>query len=191
MPPKEEVAVFRLNELFGQEGISGPDLILPENGKRVYPLLAKAMKGIPPGRALHIDFSDVQLMDASFAGETVMKLAAALCGNTLGDRFLVLVEPNDATLQNLEGAALRRRLPLLVRRKRGTALLGRLQPALRETWSLATGSKTITARALADRLGLEISNASTRLAKLHKQRLLARAPDTMGSGKQHVYFLPD
>jgi predicted transcriptional regulator len=183
---------FALTRLFALLGIPGPDLLLRSYGQRVFSTLEDALKRVPPGQALVLDFAGVSVMDTSFADETVLELALGLSQDKYGDRWMVLEEPSPATIDNLEGTIARRKakVALLIRKEGQMRLIGHVEPNLMEAWQLVYEKSELTARELADQLGLEINTASMRLRKLYDARLLARREEITPGGRQHSYTLP-
>ena len=184
---------FELKQLFALLGIPGPDLLLRSYGQRAFPILEHALKEVSSDQTLILDFADVSVMDTSFADETVLELALGLSQDCYGDRWMVLKEPSPATIDNLEGTIARRKakVALLIRKEDQMQLLGHIEPNLMEAWQLVYRMSELTARKLADLLGLEINTASMRLRKLYNARLLARREETTPDGRQHIYMLPD
>ena len=183
---------YRLADLFPHLGLDGPDLLLRQFGQQAFPILEEWLHSIAPGTALVLDSADVRVMDSSFADEAIIELALGLVGGRFDDRFLILADPTEATCDNIEGTIARRKakLALLVRSRDRTSILGHLEANLTEAWRLTYGAGEITARDLANKLGLEINTASTRLLKLHQARLLARTEVMTSTGRQHIYRLP-
>ena len=183
---------FAMMALFTALGIPGPDLLLRACGRRAFPMLEKALLDVPTGQSLALDLDGVSVIDTSFADETLLELALGLIHGHYGDRFLVLDRPSPATIENLEGTIARRRakVALPIREDGRMRLVGHVEPNLAEAWELAQQVGTLTARGLADRLGLEINTASMRLHKLYNARLLARREVITPSGRQHIYQLP-
>ncbi len=183
---------FELTRLFALLGISGPDLLLRSYGQRAFSAMEYALKEVPSGQALLLDFAGVSVMDTSFADETVLELALGLSQDKYGERWMVLAEPSPATIDNLEGTIARRKakVALLIRREGQMRLIGHVEPNLMEAWQLVWERSELTARELADQLGLEINTASMRLHKLYDARLLARREEITPGGRQHIYRLP-
>ncbi len=178
--------------LFEALDISPPDLLLREYGRRAWGILERELLEVPSGYALTLDLAGVSVMDTSFCEETVLQLARSLVAGQYGDRFLVLERPSPATLDNIEATIAWRRakVALPVREGQQTRIIGHLEPNLGETWRLALEVGVLTARDLADRLGLEIGAASMRLRKLYDTRLLTRREEITSGGRQHVYHFP-
>lgn len=196
MPVETRAApiVYGLSDLFDILGVNPPDLLLRRYGEKAFPVLEQALLGVPEGRALTLSFAEVEVMATSFADETIVPLLQGLVEGRWGDRYLLLQDPTSDTLDSLEGTFARRRelkLAAVVLRDERPSILGHVERNLEETWHLVAERGALTARALADRLGLEISTASMRLSKLHGARLLARQEDVSPAGRQHVYALPD
>ena len=121
-----------------------------------------------------------------------MQVYSGLAQGKYGDRWMVLAEPSPATIDNLEGTIARRRakVALLIRKEGQMRLIGHVEPNLIEAWQLVYERSELTARELADQLGLEINTASMRLRKLYDARLLARREEITPGGRQHIYMLP-
>src|SRR5713101_3746255 len=183
---------FEMTRLFAHLGIRGPDLLLRNYGKRAFPVLEQALQEVPLGQALLLDLEGVSVMDTSFADETVLELALGLSQDKYGDRWMVLEEPSPATIDNLEGTIARRKakVALLIRKEGQMRLIGHVEPNLMEAWQLVCERSELTARELADLLGLEINTASMRLHKLYDARLLARREEITPDGRQHINMLP-
>jgi len=183
---------FELTQLFDLLDIPGPDLLLRNYGERAFPFLEQTLKDVPSGDVLVLSFAGVSVMDTSFADETVLEVALGLIQDRYGDRWLVLEQPSPATIDNLEGAIARRKakVALLICEGDVMRLLGHVERNLVEAWQFACEKAELTARELADHLGLEINTASMRLRKLYDARLLKRREEITTDGRQHIYMLP-
>jgi hypothetical protein len=190
--PRVQAYAFRMTRLFDVIGRAGPDLLLRHCGRAALPVLQQHLLATPEGRALVLDLRGVQVMDTSFADETIVALMLALLNGEFGDRFLIVRDPSPETLDNLEGTIARRkeRIALLVHESGATRVLGHIERNLAETWAIVSARGTLTARVLADRLDIEIQAASTRLHRLYQARLLARREDVTTAGRQHIYSIP-
>ena len=183
---------FEMRKLFGFLDIPEPDLLLRDYGQQAFPFLEQELQEVPTGHALILAFEGVRVMDTSFAEETVLELALGLTHNKYGDRTMILEQPSSATIDNLEGTIARRRakVALLIREGSEMRLIGHVEPNLQETWQLFNEKTELTARDLANDLGLEINTASMRLHKLYNAKLLARREEVTSSGRQHIYMIP-
>jgi predicted transcriptional regulator len=178
--------------MFAPLNIPGPDLLLRSYGQRAFPILEQALIEVPQGQSLLLACADISVMDTSFADETVLELALGLAQNKYGECWLILEQPSPATIDNLEGTIARRKakVALLVLLAEEIRLIGHIEPNLVEAWQLVCEKAELTARELADQLGLEINTASMRLRKLYDARLLARREEFTPGGRQHIYMLP-
>lgn len=187
------MTVFRMGDLFDLLDIPAPDLLLRDYGRRALPILAGELLKVPAGQALTLDFAGVSVVDTSFADESILELALGLIKGEWGDRFIILNHPTSATIDNLEGTIARRgvKIASMVRDNDRVRIVGQIEPNLSETWMIALEEDgPLTARHLADRLGLEINTASMRLSKLHRARLLSRHEEVTPTGRQYVYTVP-
>jgi len=186
---------FALRELFGVLDVPGPDLLLRAYGERALPVLEQQLLSVPERRALVLSFAGVRIMTPSFADATIVALLRGLRDGRYGERFLILADPNEETLDSLAGTferRLHRRLKLAVVLRSGGVdqLFGPVEQNLEEAWQIVAERGTLTTRELAERLGLELNTASMRLIKLHSLGLLARREVVGIPGRQHLYMLP-
>lgn len=183
---------YQMVALFEYLGVPGPDLLLRDFGRRAFPVLERQLTDTQAGETLCLDCTGVSVMDTSFADEAVLELALGLVEGKFGDRFLMLCEPSPATIENIEGTIARRKAKaaILVSRAQQVGLIGEVEPNLRDAWQRVTRAGTLTARQLADELGLEINTASMRLYKLFRLRLVAREEEVTVNGRQHIYRIP-
>lgn len=183
---------FDMARLFARLAVPGRDLVMRSFGERALPLLEEALGVVAEGGTLALDLYDIMVMDASFADATIVSLQQGLIAGKYGDKFFLLVSPNETIVVNLEGALARRNLkqPLLISDSGHVSLLGHIERNLREAWDLVVSGRVTRARELADELGIEIGAASMRLHKLYVARLLARREEVIVSGRQHVYQSP-
>jgi len=183
---------FEMRELFGFLDIPEPDLLLRDYGRKAFPFLEQALLDVPIGQILVLSFEGVRVMDTSFADETVLELAIGLSLNKYRDRMMLLEQPSPATIDNLEGTIARRRakVALIIREGIEVRLIGHVEPNLLEVWQLINERNELTARDLANNLGLEINTASMRLHKLYDAKLLLRHEELTSTGRQHIYMIP-
>jgi predicted transcriptional regulator len=183
---------FEMRKLFGLLDIPEPDLLLRDYGRKAFPFLEQELQEVPTGHALILSFEGVRVMDTSFADETVLELALGLSLNKYGERLMLLDQPSPATLDNLEGTIARRRakVALIIREGSELRLIGHVEANLQEAWRLISERNELTARDLANNLGLEINTASMRLHKLYDAKLLVRHEEVTSSGRQHIYLIP-
>jgi hypothetical protein len=182
---------FRMYNLFSQiKELEAPDLVTRELGMQAYALLRQALVEVKPGGILVLDFAEVKVMDSSFFGGSILKLLRELVDNKFGERYVVLINVNASTKENITVTIRghRLRLGLQVIEEGKSILLGQIEPNLEETLVLVNSRGLLTARDLADSLpGMAINTASNRLKKLFDLRLVQRVEETTETGRQHVY----
>ncbi|MBI2372116.1 MAG: hypothetical protein HYV08_18110 [Deltaproteobacteria bacterium] len=165
------------------------DLVTRPTGARLRERIEEALADGGGPELVVLDFGDVGIIDYSCADEIVAKLASRLAAGEYGSKYVALAGLNRHQEENIEVALERKKLALLyLGGPEGWKLLGTLNAYLRETLHLVMGQEQLTARALAERLRLELNTASTRLINLHKLRLVARREEPVSNGgRQFVY----
>jgi hypothetical protein len=161
-----------------------------EKGEEAYWLLEERLRNTPERCALVLVFPPNQVVDASFADESLMRLGEKLAGGEFGERVTLLEGLTDNSAHNLEAVIrLRRakRVFLLVDREGGWRHVGPLEPSLEETLALAIRRQEITAPDLARELQLALNTANNRLKRLHALRLLWREQEVSEKGLKYIY----
>jgi hypothetical protein len=137
-----------------------------------------------------LDFSQVQFMDFSCADEAItIPLRRILAGEFEG-RFIVLRGLEESVFENVEAVLKIRNLQCLFIDKKGEPkVMGELKKPLRETLELVLKRRRITAREVANVLGLKINTSSNRLSQLSSLRLIRRLEEApvIGGGRQYVF----
>ena len=89
-------------------GEFGPFLAMRPKGREVQESIDEALRALPPGGVLAIDFDGVEMMDYSFADEALGTIFSRMSGKEYPDRYLVLIVKDDpvsiALLENVEVA---------------------------------------------------------------------------------------
>ena len=89
-------------------GEFGPFLAMRPLGRQVQESIDEALRGLPAGGVLAIDFDGVEMMDYSFADEALGTIFSRMSGKEYPDRYLVLIVKDDpvsiALLENVEVA---------------------------------------------------------------------------------------
>jgi DNA-binding transcriptional ArsR family regulator len=194
--PTYEVAA---HALAARAGLEGTRLVTRPLGRQfraqVEALLAEHYQGV-----VRMTFTDVQLMDASFADEAFAALAVARARRSITLGCLVLQGLDATSFDNLELAVLSRpaREPGLrncvipVHGSPGPVqLVGKSEEHVRQTFVLLQEQHQLTARELADRTGLDIGAASTRLKVLYNLGLACRHEARDERGRLYVYMLAE
>lgn len=162
-----------------------------ENGERAYAILKQHLQDQPNGAAVVLVFPEGQLVDASFADETVIRLGEELMNGQLGDRALLLQGLTDDSIKNIEAVIGLRRLKLGFLAVEVTGqwrCIGQLDPSLREVLDLLANLDQLTAPQLADLMKLAVNTASNRLKRLYDRRLVRREYEVSTKGLQYFYY---
>lgn len=161
-----------------------------EKGEEAHWLLEERLRNTPERCALVLVFPPNQVVDASFADESLMRLGEKLAGGNLGERVTLLEGLTDDSAHNLEAVIRLRRTKLvflLVDREGGWRHVGPLEPSLEEALALAIRRREITAPELARELELALNTANNRLKRLHALRLLWREHEVSEKGLRYIY----
>jgi hypothetical protein len=179
-----------VSTLFGEATDSATThLVTRETGAAVRAAIADLLQGLERGGVLTLDFSGVGIIDFSCADECLAKLVLRLNAGEYGDKYLCLSGLGESQRENIQVALERKKLPaLLLGGAAGWECLGTLTPHLRETLRLVSERSGMSARELADLLGIELTAASTRLINLHRYRMVRRRERPMEEGgREFVY----
>lgn len=188
MPPTR----FEMTQLAGLIGLTKTGLFITRpNGEKAYEILKEELRSVPDGEALVLSFPPNQLVDASFADETAVKLGQETLRGEYGDRALLLEGLTRDSLKNLRAAiSLQKlKLPLLaVERSGAWQVAGHLEEHLLETLKLVAEHGRLTAAELMPILDLAVNTASTRLKRLHNLHLVRREHEISERGLQYIYY---
>jgi hypothetical protein len=161
-----------------------------ERGERAYQEFAKYLQDIPDCHALILWFPQNQLIDGSFADESVVRLGEELGKGKFGERGLLVAGLTEDSHHNL-GSALRyqgSKLTIIAITNDGNwRLVGKLERSLKQTLDLVAQQGKMTAPELARQLNLAVNTASTRLKRLHTLHLLWREYEVSPKGLEYTY----
>jgi hypothetical protein len=174
------------------ESLGLPDrfFVTRDKGEQAYALIKAELDATPDGEPLLLEFQPQQLMDASFADESIVRLGEALADGQLGQRTLLLKGLTDDTIHNLNAVIQLRRLKLAflsVDTAGAWSIVGQLEPSLYETLEIAAGRRRLTAPELSELLDMAINTASNRLKRLNDVRLIRREYEVSDRGLQYIY----
>lgn len=162
-----------------------------EIGERAYSILKQHLQELPNGAGVVLIFPEDQLVDASFADETIIRLGEELMNGQMGDRALLLQGLTDDSIKNIEAVIGLRRLKLGFLAVEATGewrCIGQLDPSLREVLDLLANLDQLTAPQLADLMKLAVNTASNRLKRLYDRRLVQREYEVSAKGLQYFYY---
>jgi len=180
----------------------GKQLAMRPHGRKVQQALDAALRELPSGGVLVVDFNGVEMMDYSFADEALGTLFSRMSAKEYPDRYLILAVPDDemgeALVENIEAALNRREVAALVlpedsvhavttlpansgepdansRQGMEWRVIGTLPAHLIDTLRAVMDKGEITVRELADALKLDSATAcNNRIAKLYQLHLVRR-----------------
>lgn len=161
-----------------------------ERGEQAFRMLAERLQATPEGQPLVVIFPPNQLVDSSFADESIIRLAEQVADGEFGDRCILLQSLTDDSITNIEAAISLRglKLALLVAERTGEwQCIGQLESSLRETLQLVARREHLTASELADQKDLSVNAASNRLKRLYDQKLVRREHEISDKGLQYIY----
>lgn len=168
-----------------------------EDGEEFRHALVSELEALPSPCLVKLDFSDLELVDASFLDTGIAVLALMFSRGAHKDQYLLLVGLNRGSRQNLDYAINSRikreekqvrNLVLAVELEAGEIeCVGKLEDHLTKPLECVRRARTTTARDLADALDLDVAAASTKLKTLYDLHLVRREEVRDEQGKQYSY----
>jgi DNA-binding transcriptional ArsR family regulator len=159
-------------------------------GRQCREAIEQQLRVTAGGSVTTLDCTRLEHLDFTAADECFSKLILRVQALEYGDLFVMLAGLTPTQEENLIIALERKYLATLVQRKQGPAVIGELNPYLREAFDFLVGAKVATARDWADATGGSISFVSTTLLNLYKARLVKRTNERLkDGGRQFVYRL--
>jgi predicted transcriptional regulator len=182
---------YEMTRLARRIGVRGQNYLTREKGEAAYELLREQLLATPEGQPLVLVFPPMQLVDSSFADESVVRLGEEVKGDEYGERCLLLEGLTADSIKNFEGVLSLRgiKLPLLAVEATGAwRVLGDLEDNLAETLNLVHERGRLTASELVAQRELAVNTASTRLKRLHNLHLVRREYEVSERGLQYIYY---
>lgn len=170
--------------------LSEPLFLTREKGEQAYHLLKQLLQETPEGQPLVLAFPSEQLVDSSFADETIVRLGEELMEGEFGERCLLLEGLTEDSIHNIEAAIKLGDLKLaflMVEPAGPWRVIGHLEPSLRETLDIVARRDHLTAPELSAMLNLAVNTAGNRLKRLHNRRLVRREYEILEKGLQYTY----
>jgi hypothetical protein len=189
-PCVREVVRYEMAEVGSLVGLPPRYFLTREKGEAAHRLLEQRLRETPERCALVLEFPPGQVVDASFADESLIRLAEQLAAGEFGERATLLEGLTEDSVHNLEAVIRLRRAKLVFLRVDPDGLgdpIGPLEPSLAEALVLATRRRRITAPELAHELGLALNTANNRLKRLHALSLLWREHEVSEKGLRYIY----
>lgn len=173
--------------------LSLPDglFILRDKGEEAYPYLKAVLEETPEGQPLVLVFPANQLVDASFADESIVRLGQELVDGEFGQRCLLLEGVSEDSVHNIEAAIHLQSLKLAflaVEPSGEWRTIGHLEPSLQQVLEILARRDRLTTVELANLLDLAVNTASNRLKRLYDQHLTRREHEISETGLQYIYY---
>ncbi len=163
-------------------------LVTRSRGKLVKEQISKKLQADNDWNILLLDFSEVQVLDYSWADECIAKLTAEVNAELYGPKGILITNCTDDQAENISAALLQRNLTLLRQVDSNWVILGELKEPLFSTLDFVNRKDKVTARDIADHFQLAINTASNRLSELYKRHLALRHEEILtNGGKQFIY----
>lgn len=166
-------------------------LVTRQIGGQVYEHIIKQFQTEASNpQAVILIFPPDQLVDPSFADETILRLQREFIDAEGGSNTIIVQGLTNDSIHNLNAAIKYQnlKLPLLsLSSDRQWNVIGQLEQSLRETLDLVFKNSRLTAPELAKLLNLAINTASNRLKRLYDLRLVRRDYEITENGLQYIY----
>ena len=182
---------YNIAELSSKLGFTERFFLTRENGSRAYPLLKEQLTRISKSEAFVLNFPPNQLIDSSFADETIIRLGEEILEGKIKDQALLLQGLTEDSITNIESIISLRNLKLAflaVEPNKQWRCIGHLDPSLKEVLEILADSDYLTAPQLAESHNLAINNASNRLKRLYDRGLIRREYEVSEKGLQYIYY---
>jgi hypothetical protein len=166
------------------------NLVGREDGVRAREAMSQLLADEAEEAVCRLDCGRIGVIDYTAADEMLGKLLPRMLADEFGAKYLCLLNLSPPHMENIAVALEKRGLAVAAKPRRGGwTFLGKLNPYLRETFSLVYNCRHISARELSDRLSLALNAGSTRLINLHKQRLVGRRENLYAHGpREYIYI---
>jgi len=178
-------------KLARQIGIKSQNFLTRDKGEMGYELLKAQLEATPDSQPLVLIFPKAQLVDSSFADESVIRIGEEILKGIYGERCILLEGLSDDSIKNFKAVLSLRgiKLPLLAVEATGEwQILGNLEDSLVETLNLVHRYGYLTASGLMSKIDMAVNTASTRLKRLHNLHLVRREYEVSEKGLQYLYY---
>lgn len=184
---------YNISQLQNEIGLTDGLFIMRSKGEKAYPILEAQLRSIPESETLVLRFPEDQLMDVSFADETIIRLGEEIAANKFDQRRLLLKGLTPDSTVNIDRAIHGQKLKLALIHITSTGqweIIGHLEPSLQEVLEILADSDRITAPELAEVLDLALNTANNRLKRLFDQGLIQREYEVSDKGLLYYYQFP-
>lgn len=178
----QKKTIIKLRDIVGKVTAFGNGL-----GREVYQKLQSTLDDHPSSKTIGISFEGMEMMDASFARESVVSLAKAKRGE-IG--FYLKDFASKDLMDNWDYAAKAKDQPLMVIKDKGFEVIGpEITDGVREVLGFIMKKESVTTSMVADEFSLSVPNASGRLKKMLDQGLLLGSKENAESGGHEYRFI--
>jgi len=148
----------------------------------------KLLEKAQAGDTVIIDLKGVEAFDYSFANE-LFGTAILRLSKEHPDRFLVVDNLTSYIRENLSKALESLGLIMIERKGGKLQLLGKMHPADQETFhAIERAGEPVTAAALKDKLGINLTAVNERLTKLSGLSVIRRKASVSTAGRQQYEY---
>ena len=168
-------------------GQHGSQLWGRAKGVAVREQIETALADLNDGEVLGLDMCDIEVMDFSFASEVIGKLLFRIPVE-YPDRYLVLMNPSNYVMENLNAALEGMKLAALVVRNSSWEIIGKFGEVDIETLRQVFQAQSTTASEMARQIGISITAMNNRLRKLVDLGLVRRDRILSPSGGEQYQY---
>ncbi len=178
----QKKTIIKLRDILGKDTAFGNSL-----GREVYHKLQKTLDKYPSSKIIGISLEGMEMMDASFARESVVSLAKAKRGE-IG--FYLKDFASKDLMDNWDYAAKAKEQPLMVINDKGFDVIGpNITDSVKEILLFIMKKESTTTSVIAEEFGITIQNASSKLKKMLDQGLLLGSKENAETGGHEYKFM--
>ncbi len=181
---------FEMNQLAAELELPPRFFVTRDKGEIAFAQLAAQLQAVPEEGSLILQFPPNQVMDVSFADETIIRLEQAIVKGKYGRRRLLLAGLTQDSIDNITAAIRLQRLKLAflaIEPEGRWQVVGHLEDSLREVLTMLAERPSLTAPELAEELDLALNSANNRLKRLYDQHLIRREYEVSEKGLIYIY----
>lgn len=166
----------------------GAQLWTREKARIIRGEVEKLLEQAQTGDSVVINLKDVEVFDYSFANE-LFGMSVLRLSKEYPEKFLVVENLTNYTRENLSKALESLGLIMIERKGGKLQLLGKIHPADQETFhAIESAREPVTAVALKDKLGINLTAVNERLTKLSGLSIIRRKAGVSEAGRQQYEY---
>lgn len=182
---------FDMSQLATELELPPRFFVTRDKGEVAFTRLVEALQAEPEEASLILQYPPEQVMDVSFADETVIRLGEAIVDGQFGHRRILLAGLTQDSIDNINAAIRLQRLKLAflaIDSEGQWQVVGHLEDSLREVLDMLAKRPSLTAPELADEKELALNSANNRLKRLFDQHLIRREYEVSEKGLIYIYY---